>query len=80
MSYSLDHYCNELTSKEYKNFILSDVSMSYLPGNRWEFAFSVKNIFNERHYSYFVENELTSFYRSYTIRPRNVLASATYRF
>ena len=79
MSYTLDHYCNELASNHYKNFIFSDISISFLPGNRWEFVCSVKNIFNERTYSYFIENELTSFYRSYTIRPRNILLSATYR-
>jgi len=87
MGYTLEHYCNELTSNNYKNFILSDFFVSYLAGtfsltqsNRWEFACLVKNIFNESYYSYFIENELTSFYRSYTIRPRNVLISATYRF
>ena len=80
MRYVVDHYCNELTTGNYKHFIFSDVSVSYLPGNRWEFACSVKNILDERYYSYFIESELTTFYRSYTIRPRNILASATYRF
>ena len=80
LSYTFDHYCNELTRNNYKNFIFSDVSASYLPGNRWEFAFSVKNIFDEKEYSYFIENELTAFYRNYTIRPRNVLLSVSYMF
>ena len=80
MSYVFDHYCNELSQNNFKNFFFSDISASFLPGNRWEFACSIKNIFNEKHYSYFIESELTSFYRSYTIRPRNVLVSATYRF
>jgi len=80
MSYTLDHYCNQLTDNHYRHFFFSDVSASFLPGNRWKFACSIKNIFNEKYYSYFIENELTSFYRSYKIRPGNVLASATYRF
>jgi len=80
MSYMFDHYCNQLTENNYKHFIFSDVSVSFLPENRWEFACSIKNIFNEKYYSYFIESELTSIYRSYTIRPRNVLVSATYRF
>jgi hypothetical protein len=80
MGYSLEHYCNQLTENNYKHFFFSDVSASYLPCERWEFTCSIKNIFNEKHYSYFIENELTSFYRSYSIRPRNVLLSATYRF
>ncbi|MDR2145996.1 MAG: TonB-dependent receptor [Tannerella sp.] len=80
VSYIFDHYANELTANNYRHFFFSDVSASFLPGNRWEFSCSVKNIFDEKHYSYFIENELTSFYRSFTIRPRNVLFSATYRF
>jgi outer membrane receptor protein involved in Fe transport len=80
LSYTLDHYCNELTSGNYKNFIFSDITASFLLGNRWELAFYAKNLFNEKHYSYFIENALTSFYESYKIRPINVMASATYRF
>jgi hypothetical protein len=80
MSYKIDHYCNELTSDNFKHFFFSDVSVSYLRGNRWEFAMSIKNIFDEKNYSYFIESDLTSFYRSYKIRPRNIFASATYRF
>jgi len=80
MSYALEHYCNELNPDNYKHFIFSDVSVSYLPGNRWELTCGVKNIFNENRYSSFIESELASFYRSYKIRPRNILLSATYRF
>ena len=80
ISYRFDHFCNELSPDKYKNFFFSDISASYLPGSRWEFLLSIKNIFNERFYTYFIESELTSFYRSYTIRPRNILLSATYRF
>ena len=80
MSFKFDHYCNELSVDSYKNFFFSDVSVSYLLGSRWEFAISVKNLFDERYYSYFIENELTSFYKSYTIRPRNVLLFVNYRF
>jgi outer membrane receptor protein involved in Fe transport len=80
VGYTFDHYYNELSSNSYRHFFFSDVSISYLPKNRWEFSCSVKNMFNKRYYSYFIENELTSFYRSYTIRPRNILLSATYRF
>ena len=80
LSYTLDHYCNELSPDNYKHFIFSDVFVSYLPGSRWELTCGVKNIFNEKQYSYLIENELNTFYRSYKIRPRNVLLSATYRF
>ena len=80
LSYLLDHYNNELSANSYKNFIFSDVSVSYLPGNRWELICAIKNIFDERSYTYFINNELNTFYRSYKLRPRNILVSATYRF
>jgi len=80
LSYKFDHYCNELSSNNYKNFIFSDISVSYLHGNRWELICTIKNMFDEKNYSYFINNELSTFYRSYTIRPRNILLSATYRF
>ena len=80
ISYTFDHYCNELISNNYKNFIFSDVYVSCLLGNRWELTCSIKNMFNEKTYSYFIENELTSFYKSYKIRPRNIVLSGTYRF
>jgi hypothetical protein len=75
-----DHYNNQLTSNNYKNFIFSDVSMAYLLGNRWEISCTVRNIFNTTSYSYFIENELSTVYQSYKIRPRNILVSGTYRF
>ena len=80
IGYTFDHYCNQLSSGNYKHFFFSDVSFSLLSGNRWELALYVKNMFDERYYSYFVESELTSLYRSYRIRPGNMLLSATYRF
>ena len=80
MNYRIDHYINELSRNNYKHFIFSDISVSYLPGNRWELSCGVKNIFDKRDYSYFLESELSTFYRSYKIRPRNILFSATYRF
>ena len=80
MNCKFDHYMNELSKNNYKNSFFSDISISYLPGNRWELSCGIKNIFNERNYSYFIENELSTFYKSYKIRPRNILASATYRF
>lgn len=80
MSYTFDHYCNHLDEDNYKNFFLSDFSISWLLGSRWELAMSVHNILDEKYYSYFIESELTSFYQSYTIRPRNTLLTCMYRF
>lgn len=80
ISYTLDHYCNQLTEDKYKHFFFSDASVSWLLGSRWELALSANNLLNEKRYAYFIENELTSFYQSYTIRPRDILVSALYRF
>ena len=80
MGYTFDHYCNELSMNNFKNFFFSDVSVSYLLGKRWEFALNGKNIFDERYYSYFIESDLTTLYKSYTLRQRNILLSTICRF
>ena len=80
LSYVLEHYCNELSPGNYKNFVFSDITASYLIGNRWEMACAIRNIFDEKQYSYFAENELITIHQNYKIRPRNILTSATYRF
>lgn len=80
LSCNADHYCNELTRNNYKNFIFLDFTVSYLPGNSWELTCGVKNILDEKYYSYYTESELSTFYKSYKIRPRNILLSATFRF
>jgi hypothetical protein len=80
IKYKIDHYCNELSADRYKHFLFSDAAIAYLSGSRWELSCSIKNIFDEKQYSYFIEDDLNTWYRSYTIRPRNLLLSATYRF
>ncbi len=80
LSYGFEHFCNELQTDEFKNFFFSDISGSYLWGKRTELTLSVKNIFDENYYSYFTESDLSSFYRSYKIRPRNILVEFMHRF
>ena len=75
-----EHYLNELNPGTYKNFVFSDISASYLFRDRWELALEIKNLFNERNYSYFIESESSTFYQNYRIRPRDILLNATYRF
>ena len=80
LKFICEHYRNQLTENEYRNFIFSDIMMSYLPGKKWELSLSVKNIFNEKNYSYIIENQLISSSYNYKIRPRDILLSASYRF
>lgn len=79
-SYGFEYYMNELQTNNFKHFFFSDVSVSYFIGSRWEVSCSVKNLFNEKYYSSFTESDLSSLYRSYKIRPRNILLDVTYRF
>jgi hypothetical protein len=80
MSYAIAHYCNELSANNYKHFFFSDISLSWLLGDRWETSFFIKNIFNEKRYTYYTENKLASYKHDYKIRPRDMIANITYRF
>jgi hypothetical protein len=80
MSYTLEHYCNELSANQYKHFLFSDISLSRLWGDRWETSFLIKNIFDEKRYTYYTENKLASYKHDYKIRPRTMILNITYRF
>jgi|GEM_PF-977685 len=80
LKYTLEHYRNELEDGIYKNFVFSDITMSYLLGSRWELSCFVKNIFNEKRYSYFTENELIANKQDFKIRGRDILINVSYRF
>jgi hypothetical protein len=80
MSYTLEHYCNELSANNYKHFFFSDVSLSWLLGDRWETSLFIKNIFNEKRYTYYTENKLASYKHDYKIRPRDMIVNIVYRF
>jgi len=76
---SVEHYNNELANDQFKNFVLADVSSSYLWGKRWEVGCSAKNIFNKQHYSYSITDGLGTISRNYKIRPINILFSVMYK-
>ena len=80
LKYTFEHYRNEQNEGVYKNFVFSDITMSYLLGTRWEFSCFVKNIFDEKRYSYFNESELVSNKHDYRIRGRDIILNVTYRF
>ena len=79
LKFLLEHYYNEVSNNEHKNFLFPDISASYLY-NRWEFSLQARNIFDEKYYSYTIENDLSTNNYNYRIRPRDMLLSVTYRF
>ena len=80
LKFLFEHYCNEWSPNRHKNFFFSDLTTSYLFKNKWELALSILNIFNEKRYTYFIDNELSVVSRDYAIRPRNILLRLTGRF
>lgn len=80
IKYTIEHFNNQLDDKKHKNFVFSDITASYLMDAKWEFSCYVKNIFNQKKYSYFTENDLISRNQEYKIRGTDILMNATYRF
>jgi hypothetical protein len=80
LTVTTEHYCNQLSTGQYKKFIFLDCSASYLLGDRWEIACIAKNLLDERNYSFFMENELAAVSKYYKIRQRNVILNVMYRF
>lgn len=78
--YRIEHFRNQLDDKKHKNFTFSDITASYLMGTRWEFSCYVKNMFNQKRYSYFTESDLISNRQEYKIRGTDILLNAIYRF
>ena len=79
LKFLLEHYNNEISKNEHKNFLFPDISASYLY-NRWEFSLQARNIFDKKQYSYTIENDLSTNKYNYRIRPRDILFCVTYRF
>ena len=80
LKYTLEHFNNQLDDKKHKNFVFSDITASYLMDAKWEFSCYVKNIFDQKKYTYFLESDLISRNQEYKIRGTDVLLNATYRF
>lgn len=75
-----EHYYNELTDDLSKNFVFADVDFNYSFKNGWEVGLGVKNIFNKQNYDYTIYNGLSTVYQSFNIRPRNIMATVSFRY
>lgn len=75
-----EHYLNEIVKGTTKQLFLADAEFTYSFKNGWEVNLSAKNIFNQQQYDYTIYDGLSSYNRSYTIRPRNIMAGVFFRF
>ena len=80
MRLTAEHYYNEISTNQFKHFLLADADLTYSLKNEWEINLAVKNIFNQHKYDYSTYDGLTEHYQSYVIRPRNILVSVFCRF
>lgn len=74
-----EHYRNELTENNYKDMILLDTRISFLPTKRIEISASLTNILNKKTYSYTTYSQLSSFESLRYIRGRELLLTLTLR-
>lgn len=74
-----EHYYNEITDGVHKQLVLADVGIA-LTLHKVEFNVSLTNVFNKKVYAYRIYDGVSSLYRSFRIRPRNVLVSVYFQF
>ncbi len=72
-----EHYYNEISENEKKNFFFSDLSLTYKLTKKVELAIDANNLLNQKRYAYVsFMNDASAIYRNYAIRPRNILVSS----
>ncbi len=75
-----EHYLNELSPGSFKNLWLADVGATWRPDGKWEFSLTLANLFDQQDYAYTLYGALSRSSYAYRLRPREVLASASFRF
>lgn len=75
-----EHYRNEISSEVKKSIVLADADFTYCFKGGWELNIAVTNLFDKKTYSYRSYNDVMSYYESFRIRPRNLVASVYFRF
>jgi len=71
-----EHYLNKISQDQKKHLLLTDMNITYKLSKTMELTLDVTNIFNQKNYSYLsFSDEASTMYRSYRIRPRNILLS-----
>lgn len=74
-----EHYRNELAEKAYKNIVMLDAKLIFMPSKRIELSASLTNIFNKKEYNYITYSQLSSFESQRALRGRQLLFSMTLR-
>lgn len=75
-----EHYRTQLSDTRSKHLVLADISVRWKVGERWELWAAATNLLNETEYAYTLFDGLSSSACRYTIRPRNLLLGASWRF
>lgn len=74
-----EHYRNEITEHDYKDVVMLDTKLTFLPTKRIEFAASLTNILDRQSYNYTSYSQLSSFESRRQLRGRQFLLSITLR-
>jgi hypothetical protein len=74
------YYENQLSDSQTKKLFLLDSGAYYTLKTGVELSLNATNIFNEKSYAYTINNDLSSTYSWYEMRPRNIIFSLYLRF
>ena len=76
----LEEFYHTIIAGQPKNCFMTDFIAEYQFHPRWQAIFSIKNLLNQKEFSYNSISDLSSEYHWFKIRPRNVLFSLYYTF
>lgn len=74
-----EHYRNEMENDIVKNVLLADIEVNWTIKNV-ELGLRVTNLFDTKDYFYTIYDGVSSVYRSFNIRPRNMLVNVLFQF
>lgn len=80
LNLSGEHYYTLITTDQSKHLFWLDASATFKVTSGIELSLSVSNILDNKNYSYTLYSGLTSVYRQYSIRPRNILCGIFWKF
>ncbi|WP_081819245.1 carboxypeptidase-like regulatory domain-containing protein [Prevotella sp. HUN102] len=75
-----EHYSNQLSDDTRRKLFLADISTAYTFANGVELSLNVRNLFNQKTYSYTHYTDLMQMRQEYELRPRNIWASVFFHF
>lgn len=75
-----EHYITRFTEGYKSQLVLLDASAVYRLNNSIRLSLTARNLLDKRNYEYVEYGNLSSSEHTFSIRPRNILASVQYRF